>query len=116
MRRLLATLIIPAAILLTSCGTDAPTEQNTTSTGVSSPPASTSATAAANPTDPAFVGGCSAVSVYIQQRVQSGRPSSDTAAADFTAIVEKDPSYQAMSESDKQLFRDGIEAGAAGTC
>ncbi|BAH32372.1 hypothetical protein RER_16640 [Rhodococcus erythropolis PR4] len=56
------------------------------------------------------------MSVYVQQRVQSGDTSTQTAGADFLKIVENDPSYQAMSESEKELFRQGIEAGAAGSC
>lgn len=108
MKRLLTTLIIPVAILVTSCGSDASTDRETTP--------STATTTAAASTDPAFLGGCSAVSVYVQQRVQSGAGGADTAGADFLKIVENDPSYQAMSESEKELFRQGIEAGAGGSC
>jgi len=114
MKRLLTTLMVSAAILLTSCGSDASNDDKATT---SSPSATDSArTTAATSTDPAFLGGCSAVSVYVQQRVQSGETSTQTAGADFLKIVENDPSYQAMSESEKELFRQGIEAGAAGSC
>lgn len=115
MKRLLTTLMVSAAILLTSCGSDASNDDKATTSSRPSATDSARTTAAAS-TDPAFLGGCSAVSVYVQQRVQSGETSTQTAGADFLKIVENDPSYQAMSESEKELFRQGIEAGAAGSC
>ncbi|WP_424808030.1 hypothetical protein [Rhodococcus sp. 27YEA15] len=115
MKRLLATLIFPAAILLTSCGSGDP--------GVDSPPAlSVTDTAPPAPTtvldttDPAFTGGCSAMSVYIQQQVQRGDASPETAGTEFLKIVESDPSYLAMPAHEKELFRQGIEASVAGAC
>ncbi|MFE4498908.1 hypothetical protein ACFRFQ_03540 [Rhodococcus sp. NPDC056743] len=119
MRRLLTTLLIPVAILVTSCSSDGETEPPTATTvtsaagsAVSSPVSSAPATPR---TEPAFLGGCSAVSVYVTQQTQTGGAPAD-AAANFLKIVENDPSYQAMPDADKELFREGIEAGAAGNC
>ncbi|QXW04371.1 hypothetical protein [Rhodococcus globerulus] len=115
MRRLLTTLLIPVAILVTSCSSDGETEAPSATTVTSAANSSVSSVPAVPRTEPAFLDGCSAVSVYVTQQTQSGGAPAD-AAADFLKIVENDPSYQAMPEADKQLFREGIEAGAAGNC
>jgi hypothetical protein len=115
MRRLLTTLLIPVAILVTSCSSDGTTEAPPATTVTSAAGSAVSAAPAAPRTEPAFLGGCSAVSVYVTQQTQTGGAPAD-AAANFLKIVENDPSYQAMPDADKELFREGIEAGAAGNC
>ncbi|WP_243619699.1 hypothetical protein [Rhodococcus sp. ARC_M6] len=115
MKRLLTTLLIPVAILVTSCSSEASNDAPATRTASTTSSTAVVATPAAPRTEPAFLGGCSAVSVYVAQRTQTGGAPTDTAVA-FLKIVENDPSYLAMPDTDKQLFREGIEAGAAGNC
>lgn len=115
MKRLLTTLLIPVAIIVTSCSSGTSNTDPATTSVSSTSSSALAPTPTAPRTEPAFLGGCSAVAVYTSQRTQSGGTPTD-AATDFLNIVENDPSYQAMPDSDKQLFREGIEAGAAGNC